>query len=199
MSGSRRWGRLAALLLVGAALALVGGKPATASVSLAVTWEGLLKESSDAVVVTPSDSRAAWENGRIYTYTHVHVDRAVAGALAAGAEVWIRTLGGVVGDIGQRVEGEASFARGQASLVFLHPGPPGAFEVTARAQGQFPVVVEDPKLPAHLVRHAALGMLLPRKGPALQSTRLATEVLHGRPLDDAALEVASDWDRLHTH
>jgi hypothetical protein len=116
------------VLLVGAIFAT----DARASVSIAVTWDGLLKESSAAALVTSMEARPVWENGRIYTYTHVRVDRAVAGELASGGDAWIRTMGGIVGKVGQIVEGEASFAPGESSLLFVHPGPVGAFVVTAR-------------------------------------------------------------------
>src|ERR1700722_4227269 len=135
---------------------------ARGSVSIAVTWDGLLSESTAAVVATPTEARTVWENGRIYTYTHLHVDRAVAGELPSGAEAWVRTMGGVVGKVGQIVDGEAVLTPGQGGLLFLHPGPPGAYVVTARGQGQFPLVQDaDPKVPSHLVRSHSAGALLP--------------------------------------
>ena len=95
-------------------------------------------------VVTAAESRAVWEDGRIYTYTHVRVDsRGRRRARQPGAEAWVRTMGGVVGKVGQIVEGEAAFAPGRPSLLFLRPGPVGAYVVTDRGQGQFPVVTDD--------------------------------------------------------
>ena len=70
-------------------------------------------------------------------------------------------MGGIVGKVGQIVEGEAAFAPGETSLLFLRPGPVGAYVVTARGQGQFPVVADDPQQPAHIVRSHAVGMLVP--------------------------------------
>jgi hypothetical protein len=180
-------------LLAGLLLTLVA-RDVRASVSLAATWEALLHESTAAVVVTPIEARAVWEDGRIYTYTHVNVDRAIAGELASGASPWVRTMGGVVGKIGQIVDGEPVLVPGRSSLVFLHPGPVGAFEVTARGQGQFPVVVDDPRLPARVVRSNSAGAILPRPGNA-GAPRLAAEVIHGRPVDDVAREIAADWAR----
>src|SRR5580698_2218506 len=113
-----------------------------ASTSIAVTWDGLLRESTAAALVTALEARPVWEGNRIYTYTHVRVDRGVAGELATGDDVWVRTMGGVVGKTGQVVDGEPVLTRGQSSLLFLHPiagRPAGAFDVTARGQGQFPV------------------------------------------------------------
>ncbi|HEY6459409.1 MAG TPA: hypothetical protein VIY73_04635, partial [Polyangiaceae bacterium] len=147
--------------LVGAwaLLVLLVAGDTRASVSIAVTWDGLLGESTAAVMATPIESRTVWENGRIYTYTRVHVDRAVAGELGAGAEPWVRTMGGVVGKVGQLVDGEAVLVCGQQSLFFLHPGVSGTYLVTARGQGQFPVVA-GAGAPPHLVRSTAAGALV---------------------------------------
>jgi hypothetical protein len=172
---------------------------ADASVSIAVTWEGLLHESTASVVVTPLESRSAWEGGRIYTYTRVNIDRVLAGALAAGSEASVRTMGGVVGKIGQIVEGEAVLTPGQ-SLLFVHAGPAGTLEVTARGQGQFPIVTGDAKTPARVIRSQSTGGLLPPQVvTSSAATRLAADVLHGRFVDDVAGEIATDWVRLHAH
>jgi hypothetical protein len=172
---------------------------ARASVSIAVTWDGLLRESTAAALVTPTEARPVWENGRIYTYTHVRVERSIAGELAPGGEAWVRTMGGVVGKIGQLVDGEPVLAPGQTSLLFLHPGPVGAFDVTARGQGQFPVV-SDEKTPPHLVRSTSAGALVPPRTTGTTPTLpLAADVVHGRAIDDVAHDVAAAWSRTHGH
>jgi hypothetical protein len=181
-------------------LALLWAASAVASVSLSVTWEALLGGSSAAAVVTPIESRAVWEDGRICTYTHVHVQQAVAGDVAPGDEPWVRTLGGVVGKVGQIVDGEAVFSPGRASLVFLRPGAVGALDVTARGQGQFPVVADaDPAIKQpRVVRSHTTGALLPQRathpGPP---AALAAEVLHGRTVDDAVRAVTAAWTGAH--
>jgi hypothetical protein len=180
------------------ALGLLVSTPSYASVSIAVSWEGLLQESSSVAIATPFESKAVWENGRIYTYTHVHVDRAIAGELAQGAEAWVRTMGGIVGDTGQSVEGEAILGLNQSSLLFLHPGPASTFLVTARGQGQFPMVkATDPTQPAHVVRNGAAGLLMERHDGVGAPERLAGDVLHGLSIDDAARQVTSAWSRTH--
>ncbi|MDP9149079.1 MAG: hypothetical protein M3O36_03935, partial [Myxococcota bacterium] len=129
---------LLALALATPALGLsLRSHTAKASVSIAVTWDGLLRGSAAAAIATPVQSTAVWEDGRICTYTRVRIDRVMAGTMATGDEAWVRTLGGIVGDIGQLVEGEAALDAGRPSLLFLRSGPVGAFEVTARGQGQF--------------------------------------------------------------
>jgi hypothetical protein len=196
-----------ATVTVVALLSLAAGRSAVASVSLSVTWDALLRGSSSAAVVTPIESRAVWEGGRICTYTHLHVQQAVAGDLAAGDEPWVRTLGGVVGKVGQVVDGEAVFAPGRASLVFLRPGPVGALDVTARGQGQFPVVSDTgtavgPTGPASAVRrvvrsNATGSLLAPRVTTSGPPPALAAEVLHGRTVDDAIRTVTAAWTAAH--
>jgi hypothetical protein len=174
---------------------------ARASVSIAVTWEALLRGSSAAAVVTPLDGRSVWEDGRIYTYTRVRVDRAVAGDLATGDEVWVRTMGGVVGKLGQLVDGEPVLAPGQTSLLFLHPiagRPPGALDVTARGQGQFPLVPATATAPAHVVRSNAAGAILPPRSQGTSpGSPLAADVVHGRVVDDVARDIAAAWSGTH--
>jgi len=191
-----RWLVPACALFVGLSVA-----DARASVSIAVSWEGLLHESSAAVLVVPLEGQSVWENERIYTYTRVRVDRVLAGGLTAGDQAWVRTMGGVVGQTGQLVEGEAVLTRGEASLLFVHsiPGrPAGTFDVTARGQGQFPVVVDDGS-PPRLVRSNTIGALVPpRVLKALPSGPLAADVVHGRAVDDVARDVLTAWSRTHT-
>jgi hypothetical protein len=173
---------------------------AHASVSIAVTWGGLLRESTAVAVATPIESHSTWEGGRIYTYTRVRLDRSVAGELAGSSEAWVRTMGGVVGKIGQIVEGEAVLVPGQSSLLFVRAGPVGAFEVTARGQGQFPIVAGDANTLPRVVRSHALGALVaPQVLASSASARLAADVMHGRPVDDVAREVAADWSHMHVH
>ena len=57
---------------------------------------------------------------RIVTYTRLRIDRMVDGN--PQAEVWVRTLGGHVGDIGQHVDGEAVLMPSRPGLV-LPAGP----------------------------------------------------------------------------
>jgi hypothetical protein len=191
--------RLAAVCAV---LAALFAADARASVSIAVTWDGLLRESTAAVLVTAFEGRAVWEGNRIYTYTRVHVDRGVAGELTTGDEAWVRTMGGVVGKVGQIVDGEPVLARGQTSLLFLHPiaaRPAGAFDVTARGQGQF-AVVADEKTPPHLVRSTSAGALVAPRVPGPAATpRLAADVVHGRAIDDVARDVTAAWSGTHVH
>jgi MYXO-CTERM domain-containing protein len=189
---------------------------ASASVSIAVLFDELVRDSSAAVVATPVEQHAVWENGRIYTYTRVHVDAKVAGDLPADA--WVRTVGGAIGKIGQSVEGEAVLTVGRPALLFLQPqidrvtnAPLGPYEVTARAQGQFPVVAASGGK-SMLIHASGVGALVPTPAtriahiaemraaagaPNAAAPERADDMLHGRPVDEAARDIVAAWSRLH--
>jgi hypothetical protein len=177
-----------------AALA-VSAANARASVSVTVTLDDLVQRASAAALVLPIEQRSVWEEGRIATYTHLHVERFVAGRLPD--EIWVRAFGGAVGRIGQLVEGEASFTSGVESLVFLHPhtdGPwVGTFGVVEGAQGQFPVVTSRGSSPRLDAARGLGGLLPPPKG----ASPLARDVLLDHSLEDAAREIGKAWSRLH--
>jgi hypothetical protein len=208
---------LLAALLAGASVSTVlVPTDARASVSIAVAFDALVKDADSVGVVTPVESKSVWEEGRIYTYTRVKVEQGVAGELGTGSESWVRTMGGVVGKIGQLVDGEPVFTPNKSSLVFMRkfktrgPGEsvnvPGQWEVSARAQGQYPVVlsdnVTDTSRGRRVMRSSAIGVLLPPKTPSPTDTvatvpRLAGEVIHDRPLDDVTREIATAWKKAH--
>jgi len=209
--------------LVGCALclptaAVLVPTDASASVSIAVAFDNLVKDADAVAVITPGEHTSVWEDGRIYTYTKVHVDQGVAGDIGAGADGWVRTMGGVVGKVGQLVDGEPVFAKDKSSLLFKEGG---VYEVSARAQGQYPVTIDEVSKRKKLIRSTAVGMLLPPKAPQpatlgppvagsvktesasgaplteAAKIRLAQEVIHDRPLDEVAREIAAAYKRLH--
>ena len=85
---------------------------AAASTSIELSVAELVSKSTLVLAGTPLDSRSLWEESeggrgrRIVTYTRLRVDRLIDGN--AASEVWVRTLGGEVDDIGQHVDGEAA-------------------------------------------------------------------------------------------
>jgi len=194
--------RVGAIVVAIGASAL-GGSEARASVSIALSFEDLLQRSSAVAVVTPTEQRSLWEGDSIATYTHVRIDRIVSGELAG--EVWVMTRGGRVGDIGQLVEGEATFVVGHPVLVFLRPhvdsltrAPTNALSVVERAQGHFPIE-PDPQGRPRLALARDLGTLVSPSGarPSADAPPLARDVLSGRTLDDAARTIASAWAKTH--
>jgi hypothetical protein len=158
---------------------------AEASVSVMISLDEIVAASSYVVVATAGERRSVWEEmpsgRRIVTYTRLTVENAVTSA--PGKELWVRTLGGAVGKIGQSVAGEAQIATGSRSLLFL-ADVGGILVVAARAQGHFPIVTRPNEAPK-LASSPDAGTLLPRRGPVIS----ARERLLGAALDDALTAV----------
>lgn len=213
---------LAALLVSAPAAALLVPSDAQASVSIAVGFDALVKDADTIGVVTPQEAKTLWEDGRIYTYTRVKIDQGVAGELGTGTEAWVRTMGGVVGKIGQMVDGEPVLTTNKPALLFLRKLKTGSgWEVSARAQGQYPVLTDDTTKARKVIRSASVGVLFPPRvntdmavvvDPKTQSVttpaagtateqakaiRLAGDVIHDRPVDEVAREIATTWKKLH--
>ena len=175
--------------------------PARASVSLTVVFDALVEESTAAAVVTPIAARSVWEAGRIVTYTHVRVDETLAGAI--GADAWLRTLGGEIGDVGQQVEGEATFESGRRYVVFVKPQIAGSMSVVSRAQGEFPLEANASRIVARLrplplpPRADAVARARQRAPEIAQAAMPAATVLAGQSMQDARVLIQGAWARTH--
>ena len=199
-----RWIRPAVLatLAVGVpifAVALTAGteRPAEASAVIALTLDDLVDKSDVVVLVTPTTRTARWEAGRIITYTTVVVDTSVGGGPAAGDALVVRTMGGIVGDIGQKVYGEAVLPLGTPAVLFLRDLPkplvatslPGARSVTGMAQGVMPSVLGTDKV-QRVGPSAASLTLVPPPNPKSVPANVATA---GRPVKDVVVELRALW------
>jgi hypothetical protein len=146
-------------------LSVLATRPAAASVFRAISLETLLQASARVSVVTAlaAECRYAEVAGtrRIVTDTRVRMERTLAGVADSETELMIRTLGGVVGDQGERVEGEALLSLGESGLVFLVPLRSGEQGIVAMAQGHYPLRAD-----AAGVRRLGLSPRLPRMLPS---------------------------------
>ena len=109
---SRAWLLVALLGLAAAA------HDAGASVVRALGLDELVDRARTIAVVRVESAAAAWRDGRIVTDSVLVVTEGVQDA-AAGERLAVRTLGGEVDGIGQRVFGEPRFRSGERYLVFL--------------------------------------------------------------------------------
>jgi hypothetical protein len=192
--------RCFAWLVVACALVLqatVLPRSASASTFVELSLADLLKMSNLVVVATSGEQTCVWEqtdggrSRRIVTYTHMTVDRVLDGAAAAPKDVWVRTLGGQVGDIGQQVEGEAVLVPLQTSLLFLRARGDGTHAVAAMGQGQFAVKASGAGEPPRLFPQVASGRLL---APAALA-RSARDALSDKTLDEVAKVIEAERRR----
>jgi len=157
----------------------------------------LVGDSTLVVAGTPLESRSLWEGDahihgrRIVTYTRVRVDRLLDGP--PQDEVWIRTLGGEVDDVGQQVAGEAVLRVPQPSLLFLRARTDGTHVVVGMGQGQYPLDAR-PTSGAVRVRPPLDGgaHLVPKAGTFAAAQRSARLSLVGHTLDEIAQLVAAE-------
>jgi hypothetical protein len=151
-------------LLVGLASGAVAstfGVSASATIVRALSLPALVQGSRRIVVVTALDADSHFEElgrrKRIVTDTRVRVEEGLAKAEGMGSELMVRTLGGAVGRLGERVHGQAQLVMGEACVAFLLQGPDGLHYVNGMAQGHYPLsrsaareLAQSPDLPAIL-------------------------------------------------
>jgi hypothetical protein len=183
---------------------LTGPREAHAAVSIQLSLDELVGSASYVVVATAVEQRSQWEElggaRRIVTYTRLSVDRVVAGE--PDGEIWVRTLGGVVGKVGQQVSGDAQLTLGSSAMLFLTKAE-SVVVVSGMSQGHYPVVdkEEQPAAPGgarrltvrRLASSPDAGTVLPRPGPAIS----ARELLVGSTLDTAMDAVSRAWKARH--
>jgi hypothetical protein len=129
--------RASTIAFVLAAL-LVPGAPAVAALAERASVEDLAR-TSDAVVRGRVERQVSRKVGtRIVTDVEIRVAAVWRGA-APQQVVKMTVPGGVVGDLGQRVDGMATFANGEDVVVFAGRGSDGRWRVNGGAQGKFSV------------------------------------------------------------
>lgn len=130
-------------LFLALALTGVAAGDAGATVAIALSVEDMAVRADTVVRATVRGQMSAWDEAhrRIHTYTELEVTETWVGE--APPTVVVRTLGGVVGEIGMRVSGMARFRSGEDVVLFLRTDPLGGgddqFEVVGLSQGKFRV------------------------------------------------------------
>lgn len=119
-----------------AALALAGAAQATTL--LALDLESLTRASDVVARARVVRTQARWSADHARILTEVELEVAEAWKGAPGGRLTLTLPGGVVGDVGQRVEGAPRFAAGEEVVAFLEARGPG-YTVTGLAQGAFRV------------------------------------------------------------
>jgi hypothetical protein len=143
-------------------VALLCVAPAEGSVVEGLELEELAGEAERIVLgrVLFSESFLR-RDGQIWTWHRIAVERGIGGSAPADDEVIVETMGGQIGEIGMRVEGEATFAVGERVLVFIHGGGPyKAFRTVGMGQGVMRVRRENG---VDTVRQSREGLLLVRR------------------------------------
>ena len=125
-----------------------------------------MTRTADVVVrATVQGSSANWDENRtrIYTVTQLQVSHVLKGPVQNGEEIRVRQIGGSVGEITQRVAGNAHFDAGEEVLVFLdRDAARGLHYVIGMAQGKY--TVNRRTNPPTVERNVHGMTIVPRRG-----------------------------------
>lgn len=131
--------------IVSLAALLLASFPWSARASVVVKME-LAELTSEADVIahgTVTKQESVWEERRIVTRATLKVAGALKGT--ASAQLVIRSMGGVVDGIAQRVYGEPHYEPGEEVVIFLRGLGGGEYRTIGMAQGKFRLLTEGGK------------------------------------------------------
>lgn len=152
--------------------ALLVASPADGSIVQALDLEELVDQSDRILLGTVVFSESFQRrNGNLGTWHRIQIERDLRGNAAEEREVIIETLGGQIGDIAMRVEGEPTFSIGERVIVFVRgKGQYTALRPVGMGQGVMRVRTEEG---IETVRQSRGGMLLMRRNAEgrLEKTR----------------------------
>lgn len=154
--------RLLCALIAPVLTAFLITSPAAGSILQGLELEELTAEADRIVLgrVLLSES-FLHPDGQIGTWHRIEVEREIRGNAPDEREVIVETLGGQLGDIAMRVEGEATFHVGERVLVFVRGGGPyPAFQTVGMGQGVMRVGNEQG---VETVRQSREGLMLLRR------------------------------------
>jgi hypothetical protein len=146
--------------------ALIVASPAHGSIVQALDLSELVAQS-DRIVVGRVVLAEAFRrrDGTISTWYRVEVERELrtdAPTRDEEPEVIIEVLGGQIGDLGMRVEGEPRFSVGERAVIFMREGTQLGFRPVGMAQGVMRIRRDEG---GESVFQSREGLLLVRRGP----------------------------------
>ncbi|MFO0712945.1 MAG: hypothetical protein U0353_24035 [Sandaracinus sp.] len=161
--------------------------PAEASVVEAMSLAELAQTADVVIVARVEGQRSRYDaQGRIVTDVSLRVEESLYGRLAAGSVTQVLRLGGAVGDLGLRVEGEAVYQTGETIVLFGRWASTlegEALRPLGMSQGVLPMrtengveVVSPGGAGLELVTRDGDGRLVPAPG-ALSAPRTRDELL----------------------
>ena len=145
---------------------LITGSSAHGSIVQALDLSELVAQS-DRIVVGRVVLAEVFQrgDGSITTWYRVEVERELrsdAPTRDEEPEVIVQVLGGQIGDLGMRVEGEPRFSVGERAVIFMREGNQLAFRPVGMAQGVMRIRMDEG---AETVFQSREGLLLVRRGP----------------------------------
>lgn len=122
---------------------MLSSSVALATVVVLVSVDEMSREAKAVVRAKVVSQQAAWDEAhkRIHTYTELQVLERVHTAETIPDVVVVRTLGGIVGDVGMKVSGTSQFKAGEEVMVFLNADRLDSknFVVIGMSQGKYSI------------------------------------------------------------
>lgn len=162
------------------------GSVAHATIAEALSMAQLVEEADHAALVEVVALDPGYDElDRIVTDVTVRVIEPLVGSSRAGDLLVVRRLGGVVGDVGLRIEGEATFVLGERVVLFVEEIS-GFLRPVGMSQGVLPV--QRDAHDGEVVLPGGAGLSLVRPGdPALTPARGA--LARARAIDEVLAEI----------
>lgn len=188
----------ASLLALTLASCVLGVSTARASIVDAMSLEELARAADVVLVARVEGQRAHYDaQGRIVTDVTLRVDECLHGGLVRGAEVTAQRLGGEVGDLGLRVEGEASYVDGERIVLFgrRFTTPAGTvLRPVGMSQGVLPI---DERSGVPLVLPGGAGLELVERTPDGRLAPATPALVAPRPADELVDELRALLAEIH--
>ncbi|MDP7037912.1 MAG: hypothetical protein QGI45_02035 [Myxococcota bacterium] len=119
-------------------------QPLLATTVVPLSLAELTKKADLIVEVTIESRSAAWQGQRIYTTSRAQITHTLKDQNSQRSKhIDIQSLGGVVGQIGQKVHGAATLETGKQYLLFLIEPEPEKYFVYGMAQGVITMMRND--------------------------------------------------------
>lgn len=168
---------------------LMAAAPASATISQALSLRELVQHADHVVLATAVEERVLRDGrDRIVTDFTVRVEDVMKGDARIGARFEMRRLGGVIGDLGMRIEGEPHLEIGKRYVLFLTRTTDGHLRPVGMSQGVLPVeqrgrdtIVIPGGGGMSLVQRVQGGQLVPAPAALMHETPYST--LRGRVMD----------------
>lgn len=149
--------------------------PADATIVEALSLNALVEGADHVLLVTCLGERALRDgHRRIVTDYEVRVEEVIKGGASTGDRLTVRRIGGEIGDLGMRIEGEPRLTPGERYVVFLRTMGGGILRPVGMSQGVLPVLdeagvatVQPGGAGLSLVRRGGTGGLVPAQAALL--------------------------------
>ncbi len=169
------WVVLGGVVLGGVVLGSVS--PASATISEALSLRELVQQADHVVLATTVGARARRDTyGRIVTDYTVEVQDVLKGPARLGEPLVMTSLGGAIGDLGMRVEGEPHLRVGSRYVLFLRRAG-GTLRPVGMSQGALAVREGDEPL----VLPGGGGLSLVQRGQGGQLMPAPAALIHPEP------------------